>query len=230
MDTAKHVLDNPIWNALMSGNKAFAEGPDTVKVFPREISPLVGLAENTALYFDKLYPIIPINSPVVVFAIGALEIPESWSVLMQIEGYQMVYTGSPLPAMEDVDFVILTDEHIPQMLELTKLTNPGPFSKRTNVLGHFEGVFKDDQLVAMTGTRLKPYEYVEISAVCTHPDHTGKGYARKLLLRQMHHIIAAGCTPFLHVKSENSRAIDVYKRLGFEIRKEVSFVVVEKKG
>src|SRR4051812_29520142 len=118
MDTVKHVLDNPIWNALISGNKAFAEGLDTVKVFPREISPLVGLAENTALYFDKLYQITPINSPVVVFAIGALEIPESWSVLMQIEGYQMVYTGSPLPAMEDVDFVTLTDEHILQMLEL----------------------------------------------------------------------------------------------------------------
>jgi ribosomal protein S18 acetylase RimI-like enzyme len=230
MHIVKHVLDNPIWNALISGNKAFAEGADAVKVFPRDISPLVGLEENTTVYFDRLYEIIPLDTPIVVFAIGELEIPESWSILMQIEGFQMIYTNGPLPARPEGDFVALTDVHIPQMLSLTQLTNPGPFSTRTNVLGNFEGVIRNDQLVAMTGTRLHPYDYVEISAVCTHPDHTGKGYARQLMLRQMHHIIDAGWTPFLHVKAENSRAIDLYKRLGFEIRKEVSFVVVQKKG
>jgi ribosomal protein S18 acetylase RimI-like enzyme len=230
MQTVKHVLDNPIWNALISGNKAFSEGVDTVKLFPRDISPLIGLEENTTLYFDRLYEILPFDTPVVVFSIGKLEIPDSWSILMHIPGFQMVYTGSPLPVIQNEGFVTLTDEHIPQMLELTELTNPGPFSTRTIELGHFEGIFKAGQLVAMTGQRLKPYDYVEVSAVCTHPDHTGKGYARQLVLRQMQHIKAAAAIPFLHVKSDNSRAIKLYESLGFEIRKEVSFVVVQKKA
>ena len=230
MHTVKHVLDNPIWNALITGNKAYAEGAETVKLFPRAISPLVGLAENTALYFDRLYEIIPLDTPVVVFAIGEWEIPGSWNILIQIPGFQMVYAGSPIPLIQDEDIVTLTGEHIPQMMALTELTNPGPFSARTNELGHFEGVFKDGLLVAMTGQRLQPYDYIEISAVCTHPDHTGNGYARKLLLRQIHHIMAAGCTPFLHVKKDNTRAIKVYEQLGFETRKDVTFVVLQKKG
>jgi len=114
------------------------------------------------------------------------------------------------------------------MLSLTKLTNPGPFAAKTIDFGHYYGIFEGTQLAAMTGQRFHPFEYAEISAVCTHPDHAGKGYARLLLLQQLHRIQSAGDIPFLHVRYDNERAIKVYEDLGFVTRKNVYFYVMTK--
>jgi predicted GNAT family acetyltransferase len=114
------------------------------------------------------------------------------------------------------------------MLALTQLTNPGPFGAKTIEFGHYHGAFEGDRLVAMAGQRMYAFEYAEISAVCTHPDHTAKGYARKLLLHQINRIKAAFNIPYLHVKYDNERAIKVYKDLGFSVNQEVYFHVFAK--
>jgi predicted GNAT family acetyltransferase len=70
----------------------------------------------------------------------------------------------------------------------------------------------------MAGERLKVPAFTEVSAVCTHPDHTGRGYARALMAEVMRMIWARGETPFLHVRQSNEHAIGIYKRLGFTQR------------
>jgi predicted GNAT family acetyltransferase len=75
--------------------------------------------------------------------------------------------------------------------------------------------------VAMAGQRLHPNPFIEISAVCTHPDHTGKGYAATLINDQIRRILAGSETPFLHVLEENEHAIKLYQKLGFVIREQV---------
>ncbi|MBL4677866.1 MAG: GNAT family N-acetyltransferase, partial [Mucilaginibacter sp.] len=80
------------------------------------------------------------------------------------------------------------------------------------------GVITDGKLVAMAGHRMQPLPYVEISAVCTHPEHTGKGYAARLLKEQIKRITTAGKIPFLHVLQENAGAVSVYERIGFKTR------------
>ena len=77
--------------------------------------------------------------------------------------------------------------------------------------------------MAMAGERLKVPGYTEVSAVCTHPDHTGKGYARMLMREIMRGIRDRGEIPFLHVRSENTRAIGVYERLGFRYQDYAAF-------
>ena len=47
----------------------------------------------------------------------------------------------------------------------------------------------------------------EISAVCTHPTHVGRGLGARLLAAQAARIHAAGEIPFLHVRSDNAGAI-----------------------
>lgn len=131
------------------------------------------------------------------------------------------------PALE---LISLTEEHVSQMLSLTKLTNPGPFAPRTIDFGHYRGIFEGDQLAAMAGQRLYAFNYAEVSAVCTHPDHTGKGYARQLLIHQINRITASGDIPYLHVRSDNDRAIKVYESLGFVTRCNVWFYVIKKTG
>jgi len=121
------------------------------------------------------------------------------------------------------------------MLELATLTKPGPFGSRTHELGTYLGIRRpvservDEQigervdekekLVAMAGERLKVPGYTEVSAVCTHPEHTGYGYAGTLMTEVMRRILARGETPFLHVREDNLRAIALYQRLGFKTRR-----------
>ena len=101
------------------------------------------------------------------------------------------------------------------MVELAMLTKPGPFGTRTQDLGTYLGIRSEGKLVAMAGERLKVPGYTEISAVCTHPDHTGKGYAGILMTEVMGGIRDRGEISFLHVRCDNTRAIALYERLGF---------------
>jgi predicted GNAT family acetyltransferase len=122
----------------------------------------------------------------------------------------------------------LTDAHIPQMIALAELTHPGPFRERTIDLGHYQGIFKEDRLVAMAGQRMHASPYAEISAVCTHPDHGGRGYATQLMLSQMSRIGAGRGIPFLHVAAANQRAIKIYETLGFVTRKKLFIYFMKK--
>ncbi|GGB02522.1 GNAT family N-acetyltransferase [Mucilaginibacter rubeus] len=224
----EHVLDNPAWNALSTGNKAFAGGNDIAKYFPKEVSPFVAIPEISAENFNLLYDTIPFESHFIFIAPHDVVIPEQWNIVHYLKCLQMVFEGEVPAGFADDDLLPLTEQHVHQMIELTQLTNPGPFIERTIEFGHYHGIFDRDKLVAMAGQRLNPAPYAEISAVCTHPDYLGRGYAGKLLLNQAKRIKAASEIPFLHVKSENERAIKVYEKLGFVTRKEMSFYVLRK--
>src|ERR1700675_1159905 len=112
------------------------------------------------------------------------------------------------------EFIPLTQSDVPEMLALTKLTKPGPFGARTHEMGDYFGIRTAGALAAMAGERLRLPGYTEISAVCTHPDHVGHGYASALMSMLMDRICSRGELPFLHVRPENARAIQVSQRLG----------------
>ena len=80
----------------------------------------------------------------------------------------------------------------------------------------------------MAGERMKVPGCTEVSAVCTHPEHTGHGYAGILMLEVMRRIRSRGETPFLHVREDNVRAIELYRRLGFSQRVRLHFAVLRK--
>jgi predicted GNAT family acetyltransferase len=115
------------------------------------------------------------------------------------------------------------------MLSLTELTKPGPFYQQTIEFGNYYGIFYEDELVAMAGERLQMDGYTEISAICTKPGHQGKGYAAHLFSQAAERILQNGCIPFLHVRTDNLRAIELYKRSGFEIRTDIHFAVFKKR-
>jgi ribosomal protein S18 acetylase RimI-like enzyme len=223
-----HLLDNPVWNALNSGNKHLANGNDTCKYFDKEVSPFVALRDNTADNSELLYETVQHDGPVLLLSNVEMEVPAQWKLLQYVKGVQMLCDTESYPYSRPPQLVTLTDEHIPQMLALTKLTNPGPFAPRSIDFGHYEGIFEGEQLVAMAGQRMNPVPYAEVSAVCTHPDHTGKGYARLLLQYQVGRIQAEGNIPFLHVRHDNHRAIRVYESLGFRKRITVHFYAMIK--
>jgi predicted GNAT family acetyltransferase len=223
----EHILDNPAYNALATGNKKLNKGTEHIKYFDKEVAPFAAFKQYTPDNFQQLHNLITRDNPLVFISPIEAEIPAPWQLLQYVKCFQMIYKGESIPVETD-NLITLTDEHVPQMLALTRLTNPGPFEPRTIDFGHYRGIFDGDQLVAMAGQRMHPSPYAEISAVCTHPDYTGKGFAKQLLQYHINRTKNEGNIPFLHVKCDNERAYKVYENMGFETRTALHFYIFKK--
>ena len=226
-----HVLDNMVWNALNSGNHdlGFIDGNSCW--YKPSISPFAGMKDNSPEDFERLYHALPKGQTIALKDNQHLAIDNNkWKAVYYYDCYQFVYTGpSQLPAIPfPGEIKPLNESHTDQMIFLTALTKPGPFREETYLFGNYFGIFDNEQLVAMAGQRLHPEPYLEVSAVCTHPDHRGKGYAKVLMLHVMKLILERSYIPFLHVATSNSSAIHLYESIGYEKRIRTRIEVLEK--
>lgn len=224
----EHLLNNPVYNALLTGDKHFSSGNENVKFFDEEVSPFAGFDHNYKKGFSELHELLPPGRKILYALPAALNMPDGWQLAHEIKGLQFIYEGGDILETAFPGVTALTEENIGEMVQLTRLTKPGPFGERTIEFGSYFGIFEDEKLVAMTGQRLHIESYTEISAVCTHPDYTGKGYAFTLLQHQLQIILQQGQKPFLHVRDDNERAIGLYKRLGFVVCRPMIFYFMKK--
>jgi len=142
----------------------------------------------------------------------------NWKLLQPMDITQMVYEHFAKTFPINCSSVIRTCSPNDG---ITALTKPGPFLQQTIRFKNYFGIFIEGRLAAMTGQRMHPRPYMEVSAVCTHPDFRGLGYAKTLILHVMKIILDNSFTPFLHVLSNNSNAIELYKTIGFSTRKQI---------
>jgi ribosomal protein S18 acetylase RimI-like enzyme len=220
-------LDRPIWNALSTRQQALAEGRGRALRFPAPIAPFADMTDMSAESFAALGGLMSGSEIAILFTPDAVTAPFEFKVLLAETLEQMI--GTPAEsAIPDAEAVVLGAADVPAMLELTELTKPGPFSVRTHELGCFLGVRINGQLVAMAGERMKPGNYTEITAVCVHPDHRGRGYAQMLLGAVARQVAARGESPFLHVLTSNTSAIALYRRQGMDIRRRLHVTVLQK--
>src|SRR5688572_1081860 len=226
-----HVLDNMIWNAITTGNNDIAVKSGDVGCYLPEIAPFAGMKVFNEANLKKLFEFIPADRSVAISSLNRMDHDESkWKLLQPMDVTQMVYEH-PLNTFTNRNsplIVPLTEEHVPQMMELTALTRPGPFLQQTIRFKNYFGIFIGDRLAAMSGQRMHPMPYMEVSAVCTNPDFRGKGYAKALMLHVMKIILDNSFTPFLHVLSDNTNAIELYKTIGFKTRKQIFVDVIRK--
>jgi ribosomal protein S18 acetylase RimI-like enzyme len=234
-----HPLDNVIWKALTTNQAHFAEISDLARRFFPEISLLGAIEQPTAKAYDSLARLIG-TKPVGLFLEEPPQMPASWSVESAAPMLEMVYeepsiaSDSRLTAAPATQFIDLSAAESPQMMTLAKLTNPGPFAQRTHELGTYLGIYQDmrqdRKLIAMAGERLRLPGYTEISAVCTHPDYLGRGYAATLMKELLRRINLRGERVFLHVRTGNTRATELYGRLGFRVRVQLYYAIVRFDG
>jgi ribosomal protein S18 acetylase RimI-like enzyme len=224
----KHLLHNPVFNALSSGDKQLNLGFDVLKFFDEQVSPFVGFDESHTNGFTDLLELLPQGRKILYAIPSPITYPKGWQVQHDIKGLQFIYEGGLIIKNEFENVVPLTEMHINEMVELAALTKPGPFGTGTINFGYYHGIFDKGKLVAMTGQRLHVENYTEISAVCTHPEHIGKGYANTLMQHQLQLILQQGQQPFLHVREDNERAIALYKRLGFTISRPMNFYFMKR--
>jgi ribosomal protein S18 acetylase RimI-like enzyme len=222
-----HPLDNAVWWALGSRHRALAcahgrarRYQSNVSVFGavdrfdpaswRDLADLVGPSRSCALFRDS----VPADLPV------------GWTEISRRRGRQMIVARQALATVRPVPLRRLTDEDVPQMVDLVARTEPGPFRTGTIQMGRYFGHFEGAMLVSMAGERMGFDGYTEISAVCTHPDARGRGLASALTHHVAAGIVERGEMPFLHVAESNDVAFRVYEKLGFVQRRIIEIVVV----
>jgi ribosomal protein S18 acetylase RimI-like enzyme len=224
-----HALDNVIWKALTTRQSEFAESCRQASRFLPEVTILGGFREPTSDGYESLAGLLGTGETIGLFLDEPFQARKGWSFVAGAPLLEMVSSdGVDSQAASGPEIVELTAADSPEMVELATLTKPGPFGNRTHELGTYIGIRRDGELVAMAGERLKIPGYTEVSAVCTHPQHVSRGYARALMIELMQRIADRGETSFLHVREDNVRAIELYRRLGFSVRVRCHYAVLRK--
>lgn len=221
------LLDRPVWSALMSRQRHVAIADGLARMFCPEIGPFAALGSQGVGAVHGLIRLAARHPHFAVFLeVGDIPIPKGFRLRNSALGVQMI-AERPIAPPDAADIRRLSDKDAPEMLQLARLTVPGPFARRTHTLGGFWGVRRNGRLVAMAGERMKLPGYTELSGVCVHPDHRGRGLAAMLSAKVANEVQGRGETVFLHAYADNTRAIKVYERLGFQIRTNVNVVALE---
>ncbi len=216
-------LDNPFWSALRGRHAGIAQRVGEAARYPAAFAPFLGVAhDNSADVGDALDALIAADESVYLLGV-APRVPEGWRLQAFGDLAQMIRT-EPLAVEDWSDIVPLsTREHRADVLALTSLVYPHYFRARTMEMGRYFGIYVDGRLAAMAGERLGTDAFQEVSAICTHPDFNGRGYARRITAMLTNDILEQGRTPYLHVSHDNPRAKNMYERMGYRLRRNIPF-------
>jgi ribosomal protein S18 acetylase RimI-like enzyme len=221
-----HPLDNPVWSSLCSRHIDLAQIRGSAGRYPADVAPFVAIDPTLPIVSDDLEALVaPAES--VLFVGPAPRLPPPWQVDVPVQIAQMTCTNA-IAAGDDAgpEIVELSTAQVHDMLTLTALVYPHYFRPRTIAMGRYIGIYEGDRLIAMAGERMGMDRYQEISAVCTHPEFLGRGFAQRLVARINNDAIAQGRQPFLHVSHQNTRAVALYQRLGYAWRADLPLTSV----
>lgn len=229
-----HLLDRPVWASLSTLLMPLSEGDALARRFDREVNLFASARDDRdPAALAALAGLVRPGERVFVLQVPELAVPPGLVAVKRALGVQMVATrplGAEAGGLPEA-IERLGDSDAAEMLALAQLTEPGPFLARTHTMGAFIGVRArgaQGPLAAMAGERFRLPGYTEVSGVCTHPDHRGRGLARQLSAAVAAGIQARGDQPFLHAWKTNTAAIALYESLGFVLRAEVNVAVLQR--
>ncbi len=220
-------LERPIWSALTTQHASFALGNGLARRYPPDVSPMSAVREVSDASIRDLAGLLAPGDIVGLFSAEPVAATRDLTVMLHKFVDQMVYEGSEAAPTAGV-VAKLAPADVPEMMHLAELTKPGPFAARTIALGSYIGIRDGGQLVAMAGERMRFDGFTEISAVCSHPDHRGRGYSSLLVGTLMRQILDRGDIPFLHVFDDNTKAAALYRKLGFAKRRSITVTVLRR--
>jgi ribosomal protein S18 acetylase RimI-like enzyme len=211
------ALDSPFWSSLRSRHRDIAQVAGEAARFPAD-----------ADADEALDALVAAGERVYLLGV-APRVPAGWRLDAFEDLAQMVCTSS-INMVDGPDVIALSAAHRDDVLSLTALVYPHYFRSRTMDLGRYFGIYQDRRLAAMIGERLGTDAFQEMSAICTHPDFNGRGYARRLTAFLSNDTLQRGRTPFLHVSHENGRAKQLYQQLGYRHRRDIPFWSLQRVG
>jgi predicted GNAT family acetyltransferase len=215
------LFENPVWHALQTKHSRLAVSEGDACRYSAEVVPFAAVAAPTSAALRQLYSLLAPDEVVWLVGESYPHLPEL-RFAETLECLQMILPADVVPPDPTIETVSLSDANAAEMVALTDLAFPGFFRIRTCEMGLYYGVRSDGELIAMGGERLMLEGYSEISGVCTHPAHRGKGLAASLIWRLVQDHRRDGIVSCLHVAAANRRAIELYQRLGFEVVRTVT--------
>lgn len=222
-----HDMDAPVKASFASHWSQFARRRGTAMMLPESIGPFAmwgGASKSDQEDFVHL--VRNRSTPAALLQADAINLPCDLSIVAQHRGVQMTPVHATSKG-KNLSLLPLGRADREDMLELANLSKPGPFERDTHRLGVFIGLREEGQLIAMAGQRMAFPGWIEISAVCVHPEWQGAGIGRGLFVAMVDRILAQGQQPFLHTYADNEGAIRLYRKLGFDIRCEVNFAIFQ---
>ena len=214
-------LDNPFWSALRSRHRDIALRRGEAARYPAAFAPFLGVVSAQADVAAAIAALVGADESVYLLGV-APALPHGW-VLDAFAPLAQMICPAPIAVVDGPAVIELTEAHRADVLALTALVYPHYFRPRTMELGRYFGIYQDGRLAAMIGERLGTDAQQEISAVCTHPDFNGRGYARRLVALLSNDNLERGRLPFLHVSHQNHRAKQLYEQLGYGHRRDIGF-------
>jgi GNAT superfamily N-acetyltransferase len=220
-DLPESLFTNPIWHALQTGHRHFAETNGEACRYPAAVAPFAAVAFPGIAALQQLAQLLAPGES--AWLIGE-QYPHVLGLCFGevLECLQMVLPQEVTPPGPSQDIVQLSAINAPEMVALTDLAFPGFFRPRTCEMGLYYGIRAHGELIAMAGERLLLPGFPEISGVCTRPDHRGKGLAARLIWQLARSHRRDGLISWLHVGCANQHAIELYLHMGFRpVRKVV---------
>ena len=223
-----NAFDNPIWHTLHGPHARFAIRAGDVSGFDIARAPFLAVATHDAFIDETKIERLALSGRRHFLGQAPKKLSTAWRIVQRSGVAQMHHARADLPNPTPAHrFEILDARHVPAMLGLTEIAYPEFFRGRTIELGRYLGIFDNGQLVAMAGERMLLPGAVELSAICTHPDFVGRGFAHTLIAELLAHQRAKNLVSFLHVSETNSGAIKLYERMGFSTRETLPLTTIE---
>jgi predicted GNAT family acetyltransferase len=228
---SQHILDAPIWSALVTRHRHLGQGGSFARRYHPDVAPFAAVVSNTEAAWQEFHGLLQPGEQARLMAPDPIDPVHGLQAEQVALLHQMVATTRTPHRTHDDDAAVLRLSRLDarDMLALATMTKPGPFGSRTHETGNYIGIRERGQLIAMAGERMRIDGYVEISAVCVHDEHRGKGLAGRLVNTLRRDIEARGESAFLHVLSDNRAAIALYERLGFVLRRPFHLMRIERK-
>ncbi len=227
-----HTLDNPFFSALASIHREVALQHGEALRYPAEYAPFLGIAHADADLAAALDALVPADDTALLLGIAPSRLPAGWALEPFVDLAQM-QCERELEVVDGPQVIELDERHRADVLALTALVYPHYFRPRTMDLGRYFGMYVADErgdvrLAAVIGERLGSTDARELSAICTHPDFLGRGYARRLTALLTNETLRAGKLPFLHVAYSNARAKAIYEQMGYRLRRDIPFMALRR--
>jgi predicted GNAT family acetyltransferase len=236
-DLPESLFANPVWHALQTKHRRFAMSAGDACRYPADVAPFAAVAAPSSIALQQLHSLLEPGESVWLIGESYPHVPEL-SFEETLGCLQMLLPEEVIPPDPTSDHAMevarLSDVNASEMVALTDIAFPGFFRQRTCEMGSYYGVRSglrsDGELIAMGGERLMLDGYSEISGVCTHPAHRGKGLAASLIWQLVRNHRRDGLVSWLHVGSANHRAVELYRRVGFKVVREVMLNRITRKN
>lgn len=213
-------LDNPVWNSLLQTHDQYvALFPHLQAYLPEYLAFAASLEPNKVSNSLEIYSQL---TPSFYFVGDKPSLPKTLSFFNEVVCDQMVWFNKT-PFVFDASLVTPLQNVNEEIIALTTSVLPGYIRPQTPELGDFFGIYMDGKLVSIAGERLQTDQFIEVSGCVTDPQYQHRGFQTTLLKMVINNILKKGKTPFLHVSSSNTKAISIYKKLGFAYRRKISF-------